>query len=109
MPFKTQQTSCAETKLEREIHDLMQSLDALKASTSHDTRQSYDQLRERAADILQRSRSQWGETCSGLSHQACRTGQCVSDCARSHPWATIALGVAAAALIGLACSCRHRN
>ncbi|MFC2971286.1 YqjD family protein [Azotobacter bryophylli] len=109
MPFKARHTSLAEMKLEREIHDLMQALDDLKAGASHDSHRNYEQLKERAADILQRSRSQWNDTYSSLSHKACQASKCASDCARAHPWTALTLGVAAAALIGLMCTSRHRH
>lgn len=110
MPFKARHTSLAEMKLEHEIHDLMQALDDLKAGASHDTHRNYEQLKERAADILRRSRHQWDDTYDSMARKARQASQCASECAHTHPLMTIALGVAAVALIGgLLCTAQHRG
>lgn len=99
--FKTHRTSQAEARLEKEIHDLMHALEHLKASASHDTQRSYEQLRERAEDLLQQSCQRGSETCHSLSRHCQQVGQCACNCVRAHPWASLAAGVGAAALLGL--------
>jgi len=100
--FKSHCTSQAEARLEKEIHDLMHTLEHLKTSASHDTRRSYEELRERAADLLQQTRCQERKTCHGLSRHCQQVGHCACRCVHAHPWASLAVGVgAAAALLGL--------
>jgi len=99
--FKSHRTALSEARLEKEIHELMQALEHLKTSASRDTRQSYEHLKERAEDLLQQSRHQCHDTCHGLSRHCRQVSQCACDCVRTHPWASLAVGVGAVALLGL--------
>ncbi|GAB3464962.1 ElaB/YgaM/YqjD family protein [Azotobacter salinestris] len=108
--FKTPRTSLAEERLEKEIHDLMHALEHLRSSASRDTRSNYERLRERAEDLLQQSRHHYHDTRHSLTHQCHQVGQCTRDCVRAHPWASLAVGVGAAALFGLLFARdRHRH
>ncbi|GAB3395514.1 ElaB/YgaM/YqjD family protein [Azotobacter armeniacus] len=99
--FKTPRTSLAEERLEKEIHDLMHALEHLRTSASRDTQSNYERLRERAEGLLQQSRHHYHDTRHSLARQCHQVGQCTRDCVRAHPWASLAVGVGAAALFGL--------
>lgn len=99
--FKTPRTSLAEERLEKEIHDLMHALEHLRSSASHDTRHGYEQLRARAEDLLLHSRHHCHDGAHSLAQHCHQVGQCTRDCVRAHPWASLAVGVGAAALFGM--------
>ncbi|WP_349617319.1 DUF883 family protein [Azotobacter salinestris] len=99
--FKTPRTSLAEERLEKEIHDLMHALEHLRSSASRDTRSNYERLRARAEDLLQQSHRQCHDSRHSLTRHCQQMSQCACDSVRAHPWASLAVGIGAAALFGL--------
>lgn len=99
--FKTPRTSLAEKRLEKEIHDLIHTLEHLRSSASRDTRSNYERLRARAEELLQHSHHHYHDAGHSLARHCRQIGQCACDCVRTHPWSSLAVGVGAAALLGL--------
>jgi ElaB/YqjD/DUF883 family membrane-anchored ribosome-binding protein len=85
-------------EIESEIQNLMAALDDLKDEASRESRHRFNAVRSRAESLW--NDSKWDEHCNDLSRRGRDASRMAKDCAREHPFSTVALAAGAVALIG---------
>jgi len=98
--FKSNQIKSAEERIQAEIREINQALDELRRNATRDTRERYDVLKQRAEQLWEGSRDQLLDGYDEVRRHTLAVGRQASECVRAHPFASIALGVGACALIG---------
>lgn len=84
--------------IQAEIDHLMNALDDLKREAARGSRHRLDSLRDRIGSLWHDSHLD--DRYADLSQQTVKAGRMAKDCAREHPWTTVALAAGACALIG---------
>ncbi|MBE7374015.1 DUF883 family protein [Pseudomonas lopnurensis] len=85
-------------EVQHEIDNLMRALDELRHDAAQDSRQHLGALRSRAESLWHDQH--WDKHYADLSQRTREASRLARDCAREHPWGTVALAAGACALIG---------
>lgn len=91
-------TPTTRAEVQHEIDTLMRALDELKHDATRSSRRGLHDLRSRAETLWHDAN--WDEHYADLSRRTRDAGRVAKDCAREHPWTTVALAAGACALIG---------
>lgn len=91
-------TPTTRAEVQHEIDTLMRALDELRHDATRGSRHGLQDLRSRAKALWHDAH--WDEHCADLSRRTRDAGRMAKDCARAHPWTTVALAAGACALIG---------
>lgn len=84
--------------IQAEIERLMNALDDLKREASRDSRHRLQALGDRIGSLWHDSHID--DRYADLSRHTVKASRAAKECAREHPWTTVALAAGACALIG---------
>jgi len=91
----------ARDQVMKDFEELVERADRLRQSTSELASEEYGELRDQISDALKRVRSSLDRTESGMMEQGAAARQWAEECAREHPWCTIAAASGVGFLLGL--------
>lgn len=98
--FRSNQARSAQERIQEEIREINQALDELRRTATRESRDHYDELKNRIETLWKGSREHLAGGYGELRRYTRSASRHASECVREHPVASIALGVGACALIG---------